>query len=216
MPSSRNTHSQRVSASSRARREREKQHLRGVILQAAGELFHQSGYEQFSLRKVAEEIGYSATTLYLYFKDKDDLLFALAAEGAETFCAALDAAEASSDDPLQQIEAIGRAYIAFGLQHPAHYRLMFMQRGDFLIKPLPGTDRLTIEAFGNLGRAVQRATEQGLLRISDPVATANVLWAGVHGLVALALVIPDLDPEQLSAMVETYFQLSWNGLLPRP
>lgn len=216
MPSPRSTHSQRVSASSRARRGREKQHLRETILQAAGELFLQSGYEQFSLRKVAERIGYSATTLYLYFKDKDELLFALAAEGAEWFCAALDAAEASSEDPLRQIEAIGRAYVAFGLRHPAHYRLMFMQRGDFLIKPLPGTDRLTLEAFGNLGRAVQRAHAQGGIRISDPVATANVLWAGVHGLVSLALVMPHLDPEQVNAMVETYFQLSWDGLLPRP
>ena len=210
------THAQRVSASSRARREREKQHLRETILEAAGALFLESGYELFSLRKVAEAIGYSATTLYLYFKDKDELLFALAVEGAEAFCAAFEAAEASSQDPRQQIEAIGRAYVAFGLQHPAHYRLMFMQRGDFLIKPLPGGDRLTIEAFGTLGRSVERAMTQGLIREADPVATANVLWAGVHGLVSLALTIPYLDSEQVNAMVETYFQLTWNGLLPRP
>jgi Transcriptional regulator len=209
------THAERVSASSRARREREKQNLRETILKAAGAIFLQQGYEQFSLRKVAEQIGYSATTLYLYFKDKDELLFALACEGLERFCAALDAAEASSEDPIQQIEAIGRAYIAFGLAHPAHYRLMFMQRGDFLIKPLPGSDQLTIEAFGTLGRSVRRAMDLGAIRQADPVATANVLWAGVHGIVSLALTIPHLESDQVNAMVETYFQLTWEGLLAR-
>jgi AcrR family transcriptional regulator len=215
MRSKRSTHAERVSESSRNRREREKQHLRETILKAAEELFLEVGYEAFSLRKVAERIGYSATTIYLYFQDKDDLLFALACEGLEQFGSDLEAAEASSDDPRRQIEAIGRAYIAFGLRHPAHYRLMFMQRGDFLIKPLPGSDRLTVEAFGTIGRSVQRAMDQGLIPPGDPATTANVLWAGVHGIVSLALAIPVLSSDQVNAMVERFFQLSWEGLLPR-
>ncbi len=215
MRSRQNTQAQRVSESSRERRDREKTHLRAIILKAAGEIFLRLGYEKLSLRKVAEQIGYSATTIYLYFEDKDDLLFALACEGFERFEAHLEAAEASSDDPLRQIEAIGRAYIAFGLGHPAHYRLMFMQRGDFLIKPLPGSDCRTIEAFGSLGKAVRRAMDQGLIRQADLFTTSNVLWAGVHGIVSLALTVPVLDPEQVAAMGDRYFQLTWEGLLPR-
>jgi AcrR family transcriptional regulator len=48
---------------------------------AAGALFLEQGYERFSLRKVAERIGYSPTTIYLYFRDKDDLLFTVVDEG---------------------------------------------------------------------------------------------------------------------------------------
>ena len=61
---------------SRDRREGEKHELRQRLLSAAGQEFLEHGYENFSLRRVAEVIGYSATTIYLYFENKDDLLLA--------------------------------------------------------------------------------------------------------------------------------------------
>ena len=70
-----NTQAERLRQAIRHRRDQEKQELRQTILNAAGELFLEQGYERFSLRKVAERIGYSPTTIYLYFRDKDDLLF---------------------------------------------------------------------------------------------------------------------------------------------
>lgn len=68
------TRVERTRQASRHRREQEKEELQQLILKAAGELFLEQGYDRFSLRQVAERIGYSATTIYLYFEDKDDLL----------------------------------------------------------------------------------------------------------------------------------------------
>src|SRR5260221_9833654 len=79
------TQAQRLSLAIRHRQEREKQELRQAILAAAGELFLEQGYERFSMRKVAERIGYSPTTIYLYFRDKDDLLFTVIDDGFVRF-----------------------------------------------------------------------------------------------------------------------------------
>ena len=89
------TQTQRLRQAIRHRRDQEKQELRQAILTAAGELFLEQGYERFSLRKVAERIGYSPTTIYLYFRDKDDLLFTVVDEGFVRFGQQLAAAAES-------------------------------------------------------------------------------------------------------------------------
>src|SRR2546428_13605803 len=89
------TRAERVRNASRQRRAHEKQELRAAILAAAGKLFDEQGYERFSLRQVAELIGYSPTTIYLYFKDKDDLLFTVVDEGFDRFGQQLADAAAS-------------------------------------------------------------------------------------------------------------------------
>src|SRR5215213_6311078 len=88
------TRAERLREASRQRRDQEKQDVRQVILDAAADLFREHGYERFSLRQVAERIGYSPTTIYLYFTDKDDLLFTVADVGFMRFGEQLVAAAA--------------------------------------------------------------------------------------------------------------------------
>jgi AcrR family transcriptional regulator len=65
------------------RRQREKQQMRRQILDTAMDLFIENGYEEVSIRRIADHIEYSPATIYLYFQDKDDILFVLHEEGFE-------------------------------------------------------------------------------------------------------------------------------------
>jgi AcrR family transcriptional regulator len=201
------TREKRVRAASRERRVVQKQELREVILQAASDLFLERGYDGFSLRAVAELIGYSATTIYLHFKDKDELLFAVVDEGFRTFTAALAAAAGSVAEPAARIQAIGQAYVDFGLSHPAHYQLMFMQRPDFLLSYRPGECEPRIHGFGVLQGAVRQAIDAGAVPGGDAEAYSDALWAMVHGVVALAISIPVFDPERARRAAATQRQL---------
>ena len=67
------------------KRVKQKEEVRQEIIDAAMDLFLNDGYESFSIRKLAEKIEYSPTTIYLYFKDKDDLLYTVSEEYAEHF-----------------------------------------------------------------------------------------------------------------------------------
>ena len=205
------TRATRLREKSSARRQRQKAEVRQAILTAASELFLEGGLEGFSLRGVAERVGYSATTVYLYFDNKDDLLFAVSLEGFEAFGQALKDAYETTADPLARIGAIGRAYVAFGAAYPAHYRLMFMERGEFLSKENPNDCKPTINSFDILVRAVYEAHAAGVLRAKDPMGLVYTLWAAVHGLVALTLCVPVMDVQDLEKQTEELLGTLYHG-----
>jgi AcrR family transcriptional regulator len=206
------TQAQRLRQAIRHRQEREKQELRLAILAAAGELFLEQGYERFSLRKVAERVGYSPTTIYLYFRDKDDLLFTVVDEGFARFGQQLAAAAESQEDAWERLIALGRAYVAFGLQNPVYYQLMFMQRADFLTHTPVGESQPRIMSFQVLRQVVQQAIDAGVLRPGDVESYSDVLWALVHGIVSLAISMPMFDASRIQRTMEAAWQMECQGL----
>lgn len=209
---------------SRERRETQKIELRRLILEAASREFEEFGYEGFSLRRVAERIGYSATTIYLYFQNKDDLLLSTVKDGFAAFDAAIEMAAQTEDAPLQRLRNLGRAYVEFGLEHPAIYRLMFMQRADFYVLPhLIGTtsppevleaaleSHHRVVAQELLVRAIEDGIAAGVLARGDAVLKADALWASVHGLVSLAA-SPLMAPEHASHLCDDLLTLLLDGL----
>lgn len=167
---------------------------------AAGSVFLELGYEAISMRKVAERTGYTATTLYRYFEDKDDLLFVTVSEGLSGFAWALREGRDSEDEPLARIEAIGLAYIRFGLDHPALYRLLFIQRPDFLGRTRGDIQTLRVESFTLLRGAVAEAMGDGAVAPGDAAAVSMSLWAVVHGTTSLAITMPGVTRAQADQM----------------
>ena len=206
------TRAQRLKEASAKRRRDKKVATRRAILDASYELFQEQGYEDFSLRQVAEAIGYSPTTIYLYFADKDDLLFHTAMEGFRTFGARLQAAYDSSADPLERLRAQGRAYVEFGLEHPVSYRLMFMQRGEFLSRELPESEAPVIDSFGILFKTVEECLSANLIKPGDARSYSALIWAGVHGVVALVVGTPHLSSEEAIGLLELHHSILLNGI----
>ena len=109
-------------------REQNHANVRSAILDAARELFVQDGVEGLSMRRLAEKIGYTPRTIYLYFTDKDDLLSELIEEEVGHLADSLESAFATRRSPQRRLEAVALAYVAFGLAHPQAYEAIFMVR----------------------------------------------------------------------------------------
>ncbi|MBO0800166.1 MAG: TetR/AcrR family transcriptional regulator [Blastocatellia bacterium] len=186
------TQAERVKQASRQRREQEREGLRRTILRAAGELFLEHGYEGFSMRRVAERIGYSATTIYRYYEDKDDLLFAVVHEGFTEFARRLTVAAESTANPLKRLEALGRAYVRFGLDAPIYYQMMFMQRADLIFQSRKKQSPPMIGSFNTLRDAVRAAMDAGVMKRGDVDVYSHVIWSVVHGITSLALANPPM------------------------
>ena len=186
------TRVQRIRAASSERRDREKQELRQAILTAAQKLFLAHGYEGLSMRLVAEQIGYTPTTIYLYFEDKDDLLFAVMDQAYDRFTADLEAAYHSTNDPLPRVRSLAEAYIHFALQNPEAYQMIFLQRPDFLMKWKVGTKQPRAASLSILKNAIEQAQQAGVISTGDVDLQSDVLWATVHGAAALAITMPGL------------------------
>lgn len=174
------------------RRAREKEELRAKILEAAGELFVEQGFENVSLRKIADRIEYSAATIYLYFKDKEELLTTLCWETFAQLKATLEEFEEADGDPLAKLRAGLRFYIDFGLQHPNHYLLTFctphQQYHQFESSAgFEQTNRTGLETFDCLRRALQRCRDAHLIEFTDLEATAQCVWMFIHGTTSLLI-----------------------------
>ena len=111
------------------RHERDREAVRRAILDAARDLFVTEGYQNVSLRKIAERIEYSPAAIYGYFASKDDIFLALAEEGFRLLgdpqrAEAADARRPPS--PLDRLRGIFWHFYEFSRQHPQYFLLMFV------------------------------------------------------------------------------------------
>lgn len=165
--------------------------LRGEILAAATRLFGAAGDEDaVSIRGVADAVGVTPPAIYLHFADKDDLIYAVCSQVFEMFDAALEAVDATTDDPVEALRDRGRAYVRFGLEHPEHYRVLFMSKRTRSAKH---ADALApgMVAFQHVVDAVQRAMDAGGIDPGDAVLTATGIWTSLHGVTSLLISMPD-------------------------
>lgn len=170
------------------RRAREAENTKRVLLDAALKVFSMHGYEATSMRKIAAEAEYSAGLIYLYFKDKNQLLLELQERIFERFAQFIrEAREACIGGPREEFRAGLNAYIEFGLSYPDEYDLMFTFRA-----PMEGLEDYRewgagSRGFGDLRESVGRLMEGGYLEAGDPEIKAYVIWSTLHGMVSLSI-----------------------------
>lgn len=178
--------------------------LRAAILRAAREIIEECGPDCVTLRQVADKVGYTPTTIYLYFKDKSDVLKETIRVAAEDLAEAIGAASVGPT-PLDQLRQRGRAYLVWGVLHPGLYELMYHQPGDIT---------WTEEELAELSRAgmetnavVERCVETGQIGSVDDMAMfLTAMAAALHGATSLAIsrrIAPDALTMSPPALVES-------------
>jgi AcrR family transcriptional regulator len=185
--------------------ERERQAKRTLIIDAARELFLERGYDAVTLRSVAQRIEHSTTAVYVHFKDKRDLIEQMVREDFAKFDAALLEA-AQERGPLERLERLGRQYMNFALTLPRHYQLMFLAPRPAGEPASPSADNpVGLDGYSLLLQTVEACIREGVFRpeLGDARAVAQAVWAAVHGLVSLLIVMGDVPyfewrpPQQL-------------------
>lgn len=169
------------------RKEREREEMRKLILDAAQKLFLENGFEKVSIRNIADEIEYSPATIYLYYKDKNELFFALH-QTAFTKLIEEFAPIAQLEQPMDKLTEMGRLYLRFALENPELYDLMFIMTAP--IDALECREDIWDDghrAFGILQQVVQACIDTGALKHPDAERAALMIWSTVHGLAALLL-----------------------------
>ncbi len=165
--------------------------LKSAILDAARSRFASEGYEAASMRRIADEAGCSATAIYLYFADKQTLMDALILEDFLTLAKAFKKLS-KEEDPLARLRKMGRVITVFAVQHPNHYRLVFMTPKPDLPSPIQGDGRDTPEVnpYLALRQTLEEATKQKRFHKDhqDVDLLAQTFFAALHGVLSLQVV----------------------------
>ena len=159
--------------------------LKGALIEVGVSLLANEGVEGFSLRKVAKSASVSHTAPYRHFADKDALLAAIAQQG---FVMLYDSIErATHQVPVASFEQLYQgteAYMLFGLEHAAHFNVMF---GSVSHIPYPDLAEAAGDAFQQLIRLIEACQSEGLLRDGSSREFAFVVWSLVHGVTVLLI-----------------------------
>lgn len=211
-------------------RGRELQQRRGAILSAVRGLIRKGGAKAVTMRAVADAVGASTTLVYSLFPDKASLISHALERDFKQLSQRLLAAAGPSGSAADRLRRVACAYAQHGLAHPLQYRLLFMEP-----RPLTTIERSGIE-YGNLsedayalvcGLVTAMAAEQGLDLPRQEIQTvAQIVWEGVHGMVALRLNMEDDPwferrpvPEHTDILVDVLMQgiaVRWKGFEKPP
>ncbi len=187
------------------KRTKYKEEFRREILNAARELFINEGYERFSMRRLAEKIDYSATTIYLYFKDKDDLLFAICEEFFEHFSVQLNHIRSISQDPIETLRQALLYLMEFGLKNPNQYKVIFFTKSNIY-----GTQEEFVEkesmarnTYFVFREMVQNCIKAGRMLDLDVDVIAHTLAIASHGLITMTLYKPNFIKDNGGVIAQT-------------
>jgi AcrR family transcriptional regulator len=175
--------------------------LRARLLEATAEQVDRTGPARASLREIARAAGTSTSAVYTLFGGKDELLGALVQSAFTSF------ATAQGQAAPQGLRALGEAYRAWALEHPALYRLMFSGVLADYERPSDASD----DALAPL---VQALAARGA---ADPLAAAYAVWAHVHGAVGLefaGVAPPEVDYDAVYATVLDSVESLWPAVTP--
>lgn len=156
------------------------------ILDAAMELFITEGYENVSIRKIASKIQYSPGTIYLYFKEKSDIIFELHEIGFNKFYERQMSIQ-NIEEPFERIKAHMRAYLDFAFEFPEYYQMMFIEKAP--VKTICETAEWTCggRSFELVIKNVSQCQEVGYFKDRNPLEVSFFLWSLVHGFASLEI-----------------------------
>ncbi|MBC7172189.1 MAG: TetR/AcrR family transcriptional regulator [Polyangiaceae bacterium] len=187
--------------------------LRSTLLREATAMLRERGLEGLSLRRLAERAGVTAPALYHHFRDKNDLLCALAEGGFMELEDRIVAATSDETAPRgEYLRRFVRAYVGFASENPEIYDLMF---GRILWKAGRPTENLRAVAHASFRRYMERTASlhgAALGTSKRSLRLAQASWATLHGLCRLLIDGIYVDRADLDAMSEEAAALLLAGI----
>jgi AcrR family transcriptional regulator len=193
------------------RKVREKESMRASILDAALGLYLEKGIENVSIRNIATQIEYSPASIYLHYRDKDEIFYALYNLAFGEFLKQQQTLQ-TIQDPFDRLYQGCKQYINWGLANQKFYDLMFIIEIPMNVIAKEDCVDTGLQSFDVLRQTVRECIEQGSLRLKDVELASVMIWNMLHGIVSLIIKRRVLVPEEqvpgmLQAMLDNYFLL---------
>ena len=160
--------------------------LREALLEAAIRLIAEAGPAGFTLREVARRAGVSHNAPYRHFRDRDDLMAAVAAQGFRELTQAMLREAARHTGAVDRLKQAGLAYVRFALRRPEHFTVMF-DAPTSVHTTHPDSAEASKQAFDTLVNLVKNCQDEGSPEPGDTLQLALCSWSTVHGVAKLAI-----------------------------
>ena len=179
-----------------------------AILARAVEVVDETGVESLSLRSLARDLGVSAPALYDHIESKESLLRLVAREGYANLAARWESLD--TQDVGSWIRATSHTYVAFAIERPGLFGVMFRFRPAFVQGPGEVEDDDATAVFQQALQVIERAVDEGVLGAATPLELALALWAAMHGAATVQSMSPEIrDADWLVDLVVDGLLAGW-------
>lgn len=161
--------------------------LREDILEVSRTLLVKNGFGKMSMRKIAKRAGVSATSIYLHFQNKDELLLGLIESSIAKLAAALEKNLSDSDDSITKLEKMSQAFVDFALDNPQEYEIIYMVRPEEMPKFPKEKFQQIRKIYELLADIIAEGKRKGVLMVDDPLMSAYMIWAQLHGVASVII-----------------------------
>lgn len=161
--------------------------LKHRIIDGARQVLLSEGYRNFSLRKIAREIDVSATSIYLHFENKDDLVHNLMEEAIERLNNRLEQSIAEAGNPIAKLDALAHEYASFALEYPREYQVIYLISSDEMTRYPKEKFRKARKGYEIVIKVLEEGVESGLIAEDKPRMAAYTFWAQLHGVMSVVL-----------------------------
>jgi AcrR family transcriptional regulator len=173
--------------------------LRRELIRVATEVVKKEGVDALTIRGVSSTLNVSRTAPYRHFKDKDELLCAIAKQGYHIFGKSMQQVwdEHLDLSPVERFVAVGQSYINFSCDYPEYYLLMFGSSG-LLRSDNAQLKQESDATFNFLQQMLAFCQQQGAFLAEDTLLQARYVWCALHGYCSIIIA----NDEQTSTLMK--------------
>lgn len=171
------------------RKKREKKQRRDTIIDAAEKIIFSKGLDQATMTEIAKEAELSKGTLYLYFKNKNELYMAITKRGSNILNQKLVKIFSGDHTGIELIRLMGETYLTFVRDNPGYFNAFLHYDSLRDTEDLQNSEIAQIcegnkqEAMALMVRALQIGIQDGTIKSSyNPKELAVIIWASTRGI----------------------------------
>jgi AcrR family transcriptional regulator len=197
------------------RRERQAGELKAKIVDTAAAIIEEEGYENLSIRRIAEIIEYSPAIIYHYFKDKTQIIESVLDDGQQKISKCLEEAKIYADDPVRTLYEAFSAYTDVVLGNPNLFRIALFGEGGINQENYAILREGVYKKRKNIGKlydCVRNYCESGKFRSMDPEIATQIIWTSVYGLVSRFVLEPEVSPGRKKKLLKNTIEILILGL----
>jgi AcrR family transcriptional regulator len=194
------------------RQEREREEMRILILETAGQLIAEGGIEKLSIRKIADKIEYSPGIIYHYFQGKEDIIEQVLQKGYRDMISGLNSGQARGQidqSPEELLKQSLLQFIRMSLADGTQYRNVMLNDSPTVLSHTAVLFKGAAQEREALGLLCQCLRQFGQMSAREDIyveRTAQVIWSAAFGLIVRITVEKDLPVEQREALISHYLE----------
>lgn len=166
--------------------------LKEDILEVSRRMLMKQGFGKMSMRKIAKQVEVSATSIYLHFKNKDELLLELIDLSIANLTRAINENVKEGDDPVTKLEKMADSFLDFAITYPQEYEIIYMVRPEEMPEYPKEKFEQVRKIYEMLADILREGDRTGMLKVDNPLTSSYTIWAQLHG-VASVIISKRLD-----------------------